>query len=183
MAQQVACPQCHRALEVPDQTAGRIVRCPACEFTFKTAATTTTEITAAPPRTSVPSKLFESSDGTDDDFPQSIVSPSLDRFRSGATLSVAARVLLAVQLLFSLGFCFNNAVEFELAQRMARGENPLLAEWEANDARRLTLWALQVLALSATVTVFLLWFHRVHANLEPLGAPYLAYSSGWAVGA
>ena len=30
--------------------------------------------------------------------------------------------------------------------------------------------------------VFLIWFHRAYANLEPLGAGRLTYSAGWAVG-
>src|SRR5262249_35800647 len=27
-----------------------------------------------------------------------------------------------------------------------------------------------------------IWFHRAHANLEPLGARHLTYTSGWAAG-
>ncbi|HWY88522.1 MAG TPA: DUF4328 domain-containing protein, partial [Gemmataceae bacterium] len=56
------------------------------------------------------------------------------------------------------------------------------ADIDSNDARQAALGLLHLPIFIATVTVFVIWFYRVHANLEALGARQLTYTSGWAAG-
>jgi hypothetical protein len=53
---------------------------------------------------------------------------------------------------------------------------------DANDIREQMLGLLQLGWQLVTIVTFLMWFHRVHRNLPSLGARYLKYSPGWAVG-
>lgn len=62
-----------------------------------------------------------------------------------------------------------------------------IASIEENDAawpnalRGLTL-LLELLVLLITAVLFFVWLHRVNKNLRPLGALYVEFTPGWAVG-
>lgn len=56
------------------------------------------------------------------------------------------------------------------------------AEMSANDLRQGLIRLLQFFVFLAVSIAFLVWFHRVHKNLQALGAGDLTYTPAWAVG-
>jgi hypothetical protein len=60
------CPQCHNALQLPDDFVGKLVKCPLCHNTFTPATTAmaTTPLPPAPPP--VPKDIAEGQDDWDD---------------------------------------------------------------------------------------------------------------------
>lgn len=98
------------------------------------------------------------------------VSPE-SRGRWTRNLLIACAVLAAAAI--AAGFS-----ELDLLAR-AEGGDVTDAEVEANDLRQGVIGVLGVALYVATPVAFLLWFHRVHANLPALGVRTLDYSSAW----
>ncbi len=103
-------------------------------------------------------------------------------FRTG---SGRARVVVwlfiagIVTELLSLG---SYIAQIELLQRMRDGGFWTDAEAEANDLRVVVIAVLDGLVIVAGMVAFLVWLHRVRANLPALGIADARWSPGWAVG-
>lgn len=82
-------------------------------------------------------------------------------------------------VLAALG-ALSSLAQVELISRAAEGIAE--AEATANDARQQVIGALKFLTLIATAVVFLIWFHRAHANLAASRSPKGLFTPGWAVG-
>jgi predicted Zn finger-like uncharacterized protein len=54
----IQCPHCQRSLNVPDEAAGKMVRCPACQEAFAVAQPTPT-VTPAPPEPTAPAAAWD----------------------------------------------------------------------------------------------------------------------------
>ena len=190
MPEQISCPQCRRLLHAPDDVAGREVRCPDCQTVF--VARPSSDITAKPPtpgkspaiqaRAPVGAAPWPPAQFTDDADDLAYRSIAGRSFRPAAGLAIAAKVMLALNLLMSVVLFVSELVQYRLAERLLHGEQVPFAELDSNDARQLMLGILHFALYVATAVVFLMWFYRVHSNLEPLGGRDLSYTSGYAVG-
>src|SRR5262249_41598065 len=89
--------------------------------------------------------------------------------------------LMWATLVVSVVAAVSGFFEISLLNRIGAG---VISETEANanDLRQGAIGILQFLITLATAAAFLTWFYRAHKNLPRLGARYLQYSSGWAVG-
>jgi LSD1 subclass zinc finger protein len=197
MAESIVCPRCRRLLQVPEGHQGRELRCPECQSVF--VAGTGTEITAAPPRPEVPGATAVQPGLPHAVPPRSLRHAALEdehdvshrltdhlvvgrSFKPGGGLLLAVKLLLGLSLISSLAMLGSEYLQYNLALRLIAAEDVPFAELDRNDARQLVLGIVHLLIRLATIIVFLCWFYRAHANLEPLGARDLAYTSGWAVG-
>ncbi|HEX8069739.1 MAG TPA: DUF4328 domain-containing protein [Pyrinomonadaceae bacterium] len=108
--------------------------------------------------------------------------PQLSAYRSGHTRAIIAMGLLA------LGACmdFCSLLVNGLLVAGVLGPEAILGEGgDAVSAPELLqglIVLLHVPVFIATVVAFLMWLHRAHSNLRPLGAQRLEYTPGWAVG-
>jgi Domain of unknown function (DUF4328) len=193
MTENVQCPSCGRQLQA-DGYHGRKVRCPACQNTFVVGADAA--ITAQkpsppplPPSDVQPGLLAElepsrrrrpAYDEEEDDFPHHLV-PRGD-FRPADGLVLALKILLIFNLVVDAAMLGSNFLQYLLAGRLKAGAVVMNAEVDGNDARQLVLGLGHLAIYIATIIIFVMWFYRAHANLEPLGARRLTYSSGWAAG-
>lgn len=84
-----------------------------------------------------------------------------------------------VTALLSIG---SDIAEIELLQRIGGGGNWTMAEAEANDLRTAVIATLDGLVIAAGMIAFLIWLHRVRANLPALGIEDARWTPGWAVG-
>ncbi len=201
MSANISCPFCQRLLVVPEEYHGGEVRCPACQQVFVSGKSTgITDISArsplpkAPPATSAlrpgqpPAEEEEFLFPTrphqewDDDEDQEDRPASGRRFRSASSLALAAKLLLGLELFFSLALLGSSYLQYDLAKRVIAAANVPDAEVNRLELIQMVLGVLQFGVYLATVVVFVCWFYRAHANLEPLGARYLTYTSGWAAG-
>jgi hypothetical protein len=103
-------------------------------------------------------------------------------FTSAAGLALAVKIFLVLNLLLAVVMLGSNYLQYELAARMIARVHVPDAEVETNDARQAAIGLLQLAVYLITAILFVIWFYRVHANLEPLGARNLKYTSGWAAG-
>jgi hypothetical protein len=175
-------------LEVPDAFSGREVRCPECQATF--VAGPSTDFTAKPGSPAGSAAIQAGSpaawrstrpgDAEDDELDYRAIGAR--PFRPAGGLTIAAKVLLALNLLMSVVLLGSEFLQYRLATRLVQGEEVPFVELDSNDARQMILGLLHFAIYLATIVVFLMWFYRVHSNLEPLGARGLSYSSGYAVG-
>ena len=195
MPETAACPSCGRQLQVPEGFQGRQVRCPACQSVFtvgaETAITTQksppppvsrSDVQAGPPpeREALLRRRPVYEDDDHDDLPRRLTQRGEFKPAGGVTLSL--KILLILNLVAHAALLLSNFLQYRLAQRLVAGEQVQHIELEANDSRQLLLGLVHLGLYVGTAIVFLIWFHRVHANLEPLGAGELTYTSGWAVG-
>jgi hypothetical protein len=72
--------------------------------------------------------------------------------------------------------------QFDLWRRIGAGLEVSLDEAELSDGLSAVIGLLDVGVLFATGITFLMWFHRVRANLPALGVADARWSPGWAVG-
>ena len=103
-------------------------------------------------------------------------------FRSGsgrAKVVVWLFIAVIVMKILSIG---SDIAEIEILQRIGSGGDWTMAEAEANDLRTTVIKTLDGLALLAGMIAFLVWIHRVRANLPALGIEDARWSPGWAVG-
>ena len=196
MADSISCPHCHRVLQAPEDYHGREVRCPECQRTF--IGGTQTDITAQAPLT--PFSASEVQPGlppsgtkpwpagrhdeetADDEYDVRGRVAYRGEYRPAGGLALAVKVLLALGLLLSFVSLGSDYLQYILATRLvARVEVPM-AELDSNDTRQQILGIIHLLNFIITAIVFVIWFHRAHANLEPLGTRNLTYTSGWAAG-
>jgi hypothetical protein len=104
------------------------------------------------------------------------------RFVPSAGLGLAVKIFLSLSILLEAVMLASDYQQYQLALRMIAGANVADAELESNDARQMALGLIHFLLFIAGAIIFVIWFYRVHANLEPLGARHLIYTSGWAAG-
>lgn len=72
--------------------------------------------------------------------------------------------------------------QFDLWRRLGAGLEVSIEEAEMSDGLSAVVGLLDVAVLVATGITFLMWFHRVRANLPALGVTDARWSPGWAVG-
>jgi hypothetical protein len=103
-------------------------------------------------------------------------------YRSGHLRALAAMWLLGacagVHLLFAILHGF-------MAGGVLGGPNAVAAGEETQQVVIILnagLLLLNFFAYVGTVVAFLMWLHRAYSNLRPLGAKWLQYTPGWAVG-
>ncbi|MBI3409590.1 MAG: DUF4328 domain-containing protein [Planctomycetes bacterium] len=194
MPNTISCPHCQRLLQLPEGYHGGDIRCPECGRIF--VGGSRTEITAqAPPPLppaatdvraipdSEPWAARRPSRGRVDDYDDVPSRAAYRRhFKPAGGLGVAVKVMLTLSLVMSLLLLGSDWLQYQLAIRLIAGARVEDAEIDGNDDRQMVLGLAHFLFSIATVVVFSMWFYRAHANLKPLGAERLNYSSGWAVG-
>jgi len=192
MPDSISCPHCQRKLQVPDDPHIREVRCPECQQVF--APGVTTDITArSPERSAPPSTAVQQErpirpergvddESRDDDSDLHIRIKTEGEFRSADGLALTLKTFLALNLLLGLATLGSAYLQYELAIRLVALQPVLEAEITGNDQRQFALGMAHLLVYVVTAIVFVVWFYRVHANLKPLGAGDLTYTSGWAAG-
>jgi hypothetical protein len=100
-------------------------------------------------------------------------------------VSVAVQVLLAIGVAISLAIIAVDAWRFTLVGRLGDGTfaDPAWDDLGVADGLAGTLALVSILVFLPTVVVFLVWRHRVQANLQgALLVRGLEYTPGWAVG-
>jgi hypothetical protein len=199
MAGNISCPLCGATVQLPEEFQGRHVRCPKCQAEF--VARPPTDITATPPKASWPSgsaaiqtelpastesaparsswSRYGSADDSDT-LADRIVSRG--EFRPGGGLAVGTKLMLSLNLLLSVVSFGSDYLQYNLANRLVAGEDVPFAELNSNDARQMMLGLIHIGVYLVTVIFFVMWFYRAHANLGPLGAQEVTYTSGWAAG-
>ena len=197
MGANISCPACRRLLQMPDDCHGREVRCPECQTTFVGAPTEA--ITAAAPRPapsaaavavqpgrpaaawSDPPPPYRDAPGFEGDV--LFLAKDLIHYRPSRHLALAVKVMLGCYLGVTVVMLGSNVLHYSLVTRFAAGEQIPDAVWDRTEDWGTMLSVVSLLLYFATALVFIGWFHRAYANLKPLGARGLQYSSGWAIGA
>lgn len=103
-------------------------------------------------------------------------------YLSGHNRARWTMLLLGAAIVLDLIAVPSDLLQYDLLDRISRGDEFTIAEAEANDTRQSLIGIVQVLILVATVVVYLMWLHRAHRNLPALGAQNLRFTPGWAVG-
>jgi hypothetical protein len=189
MADTISCPYCRCFLQMPAGYDGGEVRCPSCGRAFVGGAPTGVTAQSSPGAPEVRDKVGDASwppsrprryPPDEDDLPGR--APLGRRFRPAGGLGLAVNILLGVNLFLSLVMLGSDYLQLNLANRALAGGDVADAELLSNDTRQTMLGIVHLLTYVATAIVFVIWFYRAHANLEPLGAGHLTYSPGWAAG-
>lgn len=89
-----------------------------------------------------------------------------------------ARVLAILLVLVTVITAIGGVSDWLAFTRILGNTSTASAEWP----RQRTIASLQGLTYLATVTGFLVWFHRAYTNLHALGMEPLRFRAGWAVG-
>jgi hypothetical protein len=188
MADRIACPQCGRVLELPEMVHGQEVRCPQCHNDFVAATPTAITVQAPAPASSVsvqpgmPPIAAAPEPGTLDDIDiRDTLAPSR-RYKPPEGPALLAKVALAFTVIAELSVLGSNYLQYNLLQQVARNELVPQADLDGNDVRQMMVGGAHFLFFVIAAIVFMIWFHRVYANLEALGARSLTYTPGWAVG-
>lgn len=179
----VCCPTCEHRFE---STLESEQRCPECQTVFNRP---TVGITATPPaplsqelQSGAPARR-RGDYANEDDFDHVNINIRLKGgYKPSSTLALATRILLALGIMVAGLTLLSNYMQYELAKRAIAGRNAPQQEIESNDARQGILGIATLLLYLATAVVFVIWFHRLYANLEPLGALKLNHATGWAAG-
>ena len=106
-----------------------------------------------------------------------VSSPDDAGFRDLTSITTALQWMLRVGAIIIVAGFFSSLMQLELLSREYTTE-----EGEANDMREIAIGGLEFLLLIATFLVFGRWIVLAHRNLVPLGASYLEFRPGWAVG-
>lgn len=103
-------------------------------------------------------------------------------YQSARTFTTVVVCASAIDVVLHIGlivsFCMQLSILYPAQGGI--GIDPNVAN--SNDTRHHIVTAFEVLAMLITFVVLLMWVYRTHANLFPLGASPLEFSSGWAVG-
>lgn len=199
MADSISCPSCRRLLQVSEARRGQQVQCSACGQVFisdppehltdapgmPVIADPTAVQSAAPVSPSRPPRRPRYASDDDDDYDDE--DDRLDlrarkRFIPGGGLALAVKVLLGIITAFYVVMLISDYLEYDLLNRLVKGEFVAQERLDANDLRQHMLSIVYLLLLIPTAIVYLVWFHRAYANLEALGAADLRHKPGWAVG-
>jgi hypothetical protein len=89
-----------------------------------------------------------------------------------------ARVLAILLVLVTVITAIGGVSDWLAFSRILGNTSTVSAEWP----RQRTIASLQGVTYLATVTGFLVWFHRAYTNLHALGMEPLRCRAGWAVG-
>ena len=103
-------------------------------------------------------------------------------FRPGQRRARVAMLFFRASIALSVVLIPATLWEFNLWGRIGLGAEVALTEAELSDGVSMVLGLLSVGVLIGTGITFLMWFHRVRANLPALGITDARWSPGWAVG-
>jgi len=107
---------------------------------------------------------------------------SSPKFISGHSRAQWVIVFLAITIILGIVAIVSDYLQIDLTSRVMEGQTITEAELSSNDNRQQLIGILQFWTLVATGILFLMWIYRSHRNLPALGARYLKYTPGWAVG-
>ena len=194
MPESFACPGCHRQISISilAESSDRDVKCPKCHHLFVVRANSDISAREPLPLSSVPPGAVQAgppprSESRVDQFPDDDIDVlSLKKkegtFRSASGTARIVRTLLRVNILIGLATLGSTFLQYEMANSLIKGRPVRPEEIVSTSQRQVALGIIQFLVAIVTATFFMTWFFRVHANLKPLGASGLRYTSGWAVG-
>jgi hypothetical protein len=196
------CPSCGRKLRVPPQLQGQQVQCPECTAAFQVPAdSASVSPTAGPvnegiqterPARPAPERETGYSERPlekparrnrvewDDEVPY--LAPQLPRELPGSGVATAAIVLLAISAFVDLGALVINAVQLQAAPAKKPNMAPLDRDKDLRELFANPMACVQPLVLLPTAIVFLIWIHGAYKNLTFFRVTGLEYSPGWAVG-
>lgn len=199
MSANMSCPNCKMMLQIPESYHGQRVRCPECSNEFT--ADAGTGVTAEPPPitpssapSSAPSADVEAGwpstrkyagydDDASDDSPVSVRKRASGEYKPATGTAYLTMVLLGVTIIISGVTLASEYMQYQLADRMVKGEQFPEAQLEANDMRQMAIGVVHFLVYIACAITFAVLFYRLYANLLPLGADQLQHTPGWAAGA
>lgn len=205
------CSGCQKKLGVPEEYAGKLVKCPRC---------------GQPTRAPELEGILIADDGQDSPFsdlladggvaspagraPGAIDSPEAPRgagaeaaawpaaqqtqkvlvmpqgFKNPALLTNILRVLLVLGALYPLVSLWSDWREYQLLQEFARYEGEITVEMEAaaeaNDQRQQKVGYIGMAIFVVYGICFLIWVHRANVNASVLSDEAMEFSPGWAVG-
>ena len=191
MSKQIACPACRRSFEIAPELAAAAsveVRCPACDQRIVVGdgrqAVTEPGRVAIPGRADdidPPARRRRHRDDYDDGPDISLDAD--EGYRSSAWLAGIVRNLIWLNVLGSVASIACDVWLFKLTREgvFAGGQVQLEAALGVGLASILVSILYFVAGIAACV-YFLMWFYRVYANLEALGARDLTQTPAWAVG-
>ena len=102
-------------------------------------------------------------------------------FRSGSRFAKVVTWLFIVGIVTNLLSIGSDLADIELMQRLEGGDWTE-AEVEANDMRSGVIAILNAFVILIGMIAFLVWIHRVRANLPALGIADARWGPGWAIG-
>jgi predicted Zn finger-like uncharacterized protein len=193
----VACPACRSPFPVPAEAAAAAavgsveVRCPKCDQRI-VLGDARMAVTTEPARVTISSRADDDDrparrrrrrEQFDDDDAPDISLNADEGYRSSAWLAVVVRNLIWVNVVGSIATIACDVWLFKINREAlgAGGPAPLEQSVPAVLASML-VWLFYFPAGIAACVYFLMWFYRVYANLETLGARNLSQTPGWAVG-
>ncbi len=195
MPEEFACPSCHRLISISilARSRDRDVACPECQHLFivrENTGITAREplpLSSAPPDDvqSGPPPRLES--GYDDDIRDGDIDIRDLRetggvFRSASGLARTVKILLRMNILIGLAIIGSTYLQYEMANLLIARQPVRFEEIVSTSQRQFALSVIHLLFAIVTAIFFMTWFYHVHANLKPLGASGLTYTSGWAIG-
>ncbi|MDP1849660.1 MAG: DUF4328 domain-containing protein [Solirubrobacteraceae bacterium] len=107
-------------------------------------------------------------------------SPTFLTLRGRSQVAVALLVVSALVCLLSILYELDVR---GLLERLTTGQPVSYTELTTADDRTELVGILSIVALIATASAFIAWFHRAYTNIELLGARDLRASRGWSIGA
>jgi hypothetical protein len=171
---------------MPADSQGREALCPQCQHVF--VVEPASAITSQPAMPVLiragesPPYRNDSDAGPFDDLNVDNRFASFHRYRAGGGLATTAKAFFVLILLSEMALLGSNYLQYELSVRLLANVPVADAELNSNDQRQMALGIAHFVIFIASAIVFVVWFYRVHANLEPLGAHGLKYTPGWAAG-
>jgi hypothetical protein len=103
-------------------------------------------------------------------------------FRSGQQRARLATLAFWASIVMAGVVAASTLWQFDLWRRIGAGLEVSVEEAELSDGLSAVVGLLDVGVLFASGITFLMWFHRVRANLLALGVSDARWSPGWAVG-
>ncbi|MFX0140739.1 MAG: DUF4328 domain-containing protein [Candidatus Hodarchaeota archaeon] len=107
---------------------------------------------------------------------------SIPKFVSSRPIAKTLIFFLIITIALSLVAIISDYMQIDLLYRITEDRYYTVSEIESNDLRQGVVGTLQISVYLVTGILFLIWFYRSHRNLKAIGARYLKYRSGWAVG-
>lgn len=172
------CPQCQQPVKVPVFDDGLPLTCPQCRGMVRASLLAEAMAPQSPSRS-------PADRGTPISPPvESIDAPP---FVSGSKLALAIKIFLGLSFVLSVALLIALFMQHRLMSAFLanRGGDPraIATDLMSVDFFRVQLTRGSMIAAVISGFLFLIWFSRIYANLTPLGATDLRFSSSnWALG-
>ena len=103
-------------------------------------------------------------------------------YRSARSLAGLLIGLLAMNAALDVVAAISDISYLGLLDRIATDGAFTFEEADTADTRQATLGIMQLISYALCAIAFIIWFRRSYRNLGPLGASWLRFKPGWAVG-